>query len=124
VRFRHANAFTRRTELAVVLPAGNLRVGEYVANGSPALSEVAPLEGSGSFSAIADAIFFTRSAPTVVAPPASGGTTHFAGASLAANPPVGVPGPNSRERDACTRAAVRRRACALQSGACPLSSNG
>lgn len=92
VRFRHVNPFTGLTGLPVVLPAGNLRVGEYVANGAPALSEVVPVEGGGSFSAIADATFFTRGAPTVVAPPASGGMTYFAGASLAVNPAVAVPG--------------------------------
>ncbi|HEU0202334.1 MAG TPA: DUF4382 domain-containing protein [Burkholderiaceae bacterium] len=92
VRFRHVNPFNGHVDLPLLLPAGDLRVGDYVAGGAPVLSNVTPVEGSGGFSAIADAVLYSPGAPVLVTPPASGSVTTLAGSTLAVNAALAVPG--------------------------------
>jgi hypothetical protein len=92
VRFRHVNPFNGHIDLPALLPAGDVNVGDYVAGGSPTLTSVTPTEGTGGYSAIADAVYYSPSASTLITPPATGTTTSFAGSTLAVNPAVAVPG--------------------------------
>lgn len=66
VRFRHVNPFTGLIDIGFPLSAGNVYFGTYVAGSAPVFASAAPAQGTGSFSAVADAIQYTASAPVAV----------------------------------------------------------
>lgn len=92
VRFRHVNPFTGDLPVPFALSAGSLRVGSYVAGGSPALAPVTPQQGAGAFSVRASALQYTPSSLTTVLPPSSGTTTAVTLPALSVNTAVATPG--------------------------------
>lgn len=78
IRFRHFNPLLGRF-LGFELSSDQLRVGNFVNNGViSTLTPTTPVGGNGVFSAVADAILYTRSTPTLV----TSGTTTVAFGTL------------------------------------------
>lgn len=92
VRFRHVNPFDGGIDVPFPLSAGNLRVGDYVAGGNPALATVTPQQGSGGFAARAGALQYVPSSLVAVLPPNSGSSTPITLPALAVDSTVAVPG--------------------------------
>lgn len=92
VRFRHVHPFDGGIDLPFPLSAGNLRVGDYVAGGNPALVSMMPQQGSGGFAVRAGALQYAPSSFVAVAPPASGSTTSITLPALKVDSAVAVPG--------------------------------
>lgn len=92
VRLRHVNPFSGDINVPVVLSRGNLRVGDYVAGGSPTLGSVTPQQGAGSFAVRAVALQYTPSSFAAALPPASGSNTTVALPALTVDSAVAAPG--------------------------------
>jgi hypothetical protein len=92
VRFRHVNPFTGDLTVPFPLSAGSLRVGSYVAGGSPTLAPVVPQQGAGAFAVRAGALQYAPSSFTAVLPPSSGSNSSVTLPALNVDTAVATPG--------------------------------
>ena len=89
IRFRHVNPFTGKFIDDIDLSSGELHAGNYNNGDDISFTAVHAVDGSGSFSAAAEAFLYERSVSVLATPPGSGtGTVYINFPPLTVKPPA------------------------------------